>query len=128
MRKILLFLLPLAALIITMGGALVGCTGENKPSDTLDTVVIKPISPIDSTSSAKDILTATGKVIDGAMNSVFIEISEDSVVEFSYPQLDRNNSEVFYSWSLDDNITVSYVKTQRNGEDVDSVVSIRKAE
>ena len=62
------------------------------------------------------------------MNSVFIEIAQDSVVEFSYPQLDRNNSEVFYSWSLDDMITINYVKTQRNGEEVDSVISIKKAE
>ena len=62
------------------------------------------------------------------MNSVFIEIAPDSAVEFSYPQLNRNDEKVFYNWTIDDDITVSYVKTTRNGEEIDSVISIQKAQ
>ena len=135
MRKILLAILSLVIVSIATTGSLTSCNNETKHTDTLDTTVIAPIARIDSASadtaaqgSSDDVKRVTGKVVDGAMNSVFIEVAPDSSVEFSYSQLDRNNSEVFYNWSIDDKITVEYVETTRNGEQVDSVVSIQKAE
>ena len=104
------------------------CDNETKHSDTLpDTTIIKPqVSATDST--ADNAISVTGKVVDGAMNSVFLEVAPDSAVEFSYSELDRNNSDVFYNWSIDDEITIKYVRTTRDGEPVDSVISIQKAE
>jgi len=114
-------------LAIAVGGSLSGCTDEKKYSDSIDTTIINPVIKSDSDTTA-NVMSVTGKVTDGAMNSVFIEISPDSAQEFAYPQLDRNNSEVFYNWSIDDNITIKYVKTTRNGEEIDSVISIQKAD
>lgn len=124
MRKILLPALALIALTITIGGTLEGCTTETKHSDSLDTVVIPAKVATEPTDSDGNVQIVTGKVMDGAMNSVWVEVSPDSTIEFSYPELDRNNSDVFYNWSIDDNITVKYVKTANNG---DSVISIQKA-
>jgi len=127
MKKILLPISVLMTLAIAVGGSLSGCTDEKKYSDSIDTTIINPVIKSDSDTTA-NVMSVTGKVTDGAMNSVFIEISPDSAQEFAYPQLDRNNSEVFYNWSIDDNITIKYVKTTRNGEEIDSVISIQKAD
>lgn len=124
MKKILLPALALVAMAITIGGTLGGCTTETTHNDTLDTVVIPAKVAIAPADSDANIQTATGKVMDGAMNSVWVEVATDSTIEFSYPQLDRNNSDVFYNWSIDDIITVKYIKTANNG---DSVISIQKA-
>ena len=103
----------------------------NHADTLLDTTVITPESQVaDSTqdTTQADIKSVTGKVVDGAMNSVFVEVEPGNSIEFSYSQLDRNDSEVFYNWSIDDEITVKYVETNHDGEQVDSVVSIQKAE
>lgn len=125
MRKILLSALALVVASITIGTTLEGCSNETKHSDTLDTVVIPAKVVTEPADSNANVLTITGKVMDGAMNSVWVEVSPDSTIEFSYPQLDRNNSELFYNWSIDDKITIKYIKTATNG---DSVISIQKAE
>ncbi len=127
MRKILLAILSLV-IISTATSTFTSCTEEKKHTDTLlDTTVIMPQTPAPG-DSTEGTLTVTGKVVDGAMNSVFIEVQPDSAVEFSYPQLDRNDSEVFYNWSIDDEVTIKYVHTNRNDEEIDSVISIQKAE
>jgi hypothetical protein len=127
MRRILFSILALVVISIAATSTFTSCNNETKHSDTLpDTTVIGPqTTPADS---AGETLSVTGKVVDGAMNSVFIEVEPDSSVEFSYPQLDRNDSEVFYNWSIDDEVTIEYVHTMRNGEQIDSVISIQKAE
>ena len=123
MRKILLAILSLV-IVSTATSTFTSCTEEKKHTDTLlDTTVIMPQTPAPG-DSTEGTLTVTGKVVDGAMNSVFIEVQPDSAVEFSYPQLDRNDSEVFYNWSIDDEITVEYIEKPNNS---DSVVSIQKA-
>ena len=111
------------------------CKTEGNHADTLlDTTVIEPVAPavdsalVDSSATATDVKSVTGKVVDGAMNSVFVEVEPGNSIEFSYSQLDRNDSEVFYNWSIDDEITINYVEVERGGELVDSVVSIQKAE
>ena len=131
MRKILFPIFSIIIISIAATGTFTSCKQETQHSDTIDSTVIKPApiaTPGDSAGSNQDVLTVTGKVVDGAMNSVFIEVQPDSAVEFSYPQLDRNDSEVFYNWSIDDEVTIKYVHTNRNGEEIDSVISIQKAE
>lgn len=131
MRRILFPIFSIIIISIAATGTFTSCKQETQHSDTIDSTVIKPApiaTPGDSAGSNQDVLTVTGKVVDGAMNSVFIEIAPDSAVEFTYPQLNRNDEKVFYNWTIDDDITVSYVKTTRNGEEIDSVISIQKAQ
>ena len=131
MRKILLPIFILVVIAITMGTTS-SCTPESKHTDTLDSAVIKPtVDALADTAhegaKTTTALSVTGKVVDGAMNSVFVEVKPDSAVEFSYPQLDRNNPDVFYNWAIDDMITITYTKITRGNEEVDSVISIKKA-
>lgn len=127
MRKIILPILSVVALAIITGGVLDGCTTEGNHSDTIDTVVLQPKQLLDLGDST-DVMTVTGVVTDGAMNSVMVEVDDDSIMEFSYSELDRGNSDVYESWEIDDRITVSYVKTMHGDEEVDSVISIKKAD
>lgn len=137
MRKIILPIIALVIVSVATTTTFTSCKNETQHTDTLDTTVIAP-KPVkmaaDSDSinveNGKALITksVTGKVTDGAMNSVFVELAPDSTVEFSYPELNRNDSKVFYNWQIDDMITVTYVETTRNGEPLDSVVSIQKAQ
>lgn len=132
MKKILLAISSMLVMSIAFTSTFTSCKTEGNHADTLlDTTVITPESQVaDSThdTTQADVKSVTGKVVDGAMNSVFVEVEPGNSIEFSYSQLDRNNSEVFYNWSIDDEITVKYVETNHDGEQVDSVVSIQKAE
>jgi hypothetical protein len=83
---------------------------------------------MNNASDSSNVLSVTGTVTDGAMNSVMLQVEPDSIVEFSYSELDRSNSDVYESWEIDDRITISYVKTMNGDEEVDSVVSIKKAD
>ena len=58
----------------------------------------------------------TGVAIDGAMNSVYLKVGDDTI-EFNYPDLD---SEFRASWSINDTLTVRYYET----EDGDSVTEV----
>lgn len=135
MKKILLAISSMLLMSIAFTSTFTSCKTEGNHADTLlDTTVIEPVAPavdsalVDSSATATDVKSVTGKVVDGAMNSVFVEVEPGNAVEFSYSQLDRNNSDVFYNWSIDDEITINYVEVERGGELVDSVVSIQKAE
>lgn len=135
MKKILLAISSMLLMSIAFTSTFTSCKTEGNHADTLlDTTVIEPVAPavdsalVDSSATATDVKSVTGKVVDGAMNSVFVEIEPGKAEEFSYSQLDRNNSDVFYNWSIDDEITINYVEVERGGELVDSVVSIQKAE
>ena len=135
MKKILLAISSMLVMSIAFTSTFTSCKTEGNHADTLlDTTVIEPVAPavdsalVDSSATATGIKSVTGKVVDGAMNSVFVEVEPGNSIEFSYSQLDRNDSEVFYNWSIDDEITINYVEVERGGELVDSVVSIQKAE
>lgn len=135
MKKILLAISSMLLMSIAFTSTFTSCKTEGNHADTLlDTTVIEPVAPavdsalVDSSATATDVKSVTGKVVDGAMNSVFVEVEPGNSIEFSYSQLDRNDSEVFYNWSIDDEITINYVEVERGGELVDSVVSIQKAE
>ncbi len=127
MRKIFLPILAALALSAITGAVLEGCTSENNYSDSIDTVVLQP-KLMNNASDSSNVLSVTGTVTDGAMNSVMLQVEPDSIVEFSYSELDRSNSDVYESWEIDDRITISYVKTMNGDEEVDSVVSIKKAD
>ena len=146
MRNILLAIASLLVVSLATTNLLTSCKQPTKYVDSLDTTVITPKAETtqpsdslnndstapsaagDSTETNGNALTVTGKVIDGAMNSVSVEIEPGNSKEFSYSQLDRNNSEVYYNWEIDDKITVTYIETMSDGEPVDSVISIQKAQ
>lgn len=146
MRNILLAIASLLVVSLATTNLLTSCKQPTKYVDSLDTTVITPkaetaqpgdslnndssapMAAGDSTATNGNALTVTGKVIDGAMNSVSVEIEPGNSKEFSYSQLDRNNSEVYYNWEIDDKITVTYIETMSDGEPVDSVISIQKAQ
>ena len=88
------------------------CTGElqqdkqETDNDTVQTTIIDSAMQV------------TGVAIDGAMNSVYLKVGDDTV-EFTYPDLD---SEHKASWEIDDTITVRYYVTQ-NGDSVTDLIN-----
>ena len=82
------------------------------------------------TDSLQPVMTVTGEVVDGAKSQVTIKTDDGEFLDFSYEYLDHNDPDVFYRWSLDNNdhVTVKYVEVNRNGMELDSVISIQKAE
>ena len=70
------------------------------------------------TTSVDTALEVTGVAIDGAMNSVYLKVGDDTV-EFSYPDLD---SERRASWAINDTLTVRYYVTE-DGDIVTDVIN-----
>lgn len=64
----------------------------------------------------------TGVAIDGAMNSVYLKVGDDTI-EFSYPDLDSDHRA---SWEINDTLTVRYYVTE-NGDSVTEVVNESEA-
>ena len=60
----------------------------------------------------------TGIAVDGAMNSVYLKVGDDTI-EFSYPDLDTENRA---SWEINDTLTVRYVATE-SGDSVTKVIN-----
>ena len=136
MKNLLFTILVVAVFSAIVGTTTTGCSKEKKTTDTLDTAAIKPVKLLqdsDTTAASQpqqqQVLSATGEVVDGSKDQVSIKISQDSIADFTYENLDHNDPKVFYHWSLDNNdrITVRYIKVKQNGMDIDSVVSIQKA-
>ena len=102
MKKLLLIaFVAITAILIT------SCTGEANrvehqiaQTDTMEYVLQE----------------VTGVAVDGAMNSVYLEIGDDTV-EFSYPDLDGDHRD---SWAINDTLTVRYYETA----DGDSVIDV----
>ena len=63
-------------------------------------------------------LLASGIAVDGAMNSVYLLVGDDTV-EFSYPDLESDHRE---SWEVGDSLTVRYYVTE-NGDSVTDVIN-----
>ena len=104
MKKLLIAFGVLAA--ITM----MSCTGEVK----------QDVQPEEQTDSIEqpEVQEVTGVAVDGAMNSVYLKIGEDTV-EFSYPDLDGDHRD---SWSINDTLTVRYYETA-DGDSVTEVIN-----
>lgn len=60
----------------------------------------------------------TGIAVDGAMNSVYLKVGDDTVM-FSYPDIDSDHRA---SWDVGDTVTVRYYVTE-NGDSVTDVIS-----
>ena len=129
MRRILLPIFLIALLSAMSLVVLSGCAEEQKHSDTLDTTVIAPKKLMQETDTMPQVMSVTGEVVDGAKSQVTVKSDDGEFHDFSYEYLDHNDPEVFYRWSLDNNdhITVKYVEVNRNGMELDSVISIQKA-
>ena len=65
-----------------------------------------------------DIQTVTGVAVDGAMNSVYLKVGDDTV-EFTYPDLDNDHRA---AWDINDTLTVEFVQTQY-GDSVTQVIN-----
>ncbi len=104
MKKSILALSAFAA-ILTMS-----CTGqadkETQPVQLADTVEQVEVQEI------------TGVAVDGAMNSVYLKVSDDTI-EFSYPDLEGENRA---SWAINDTLTVRYITTA-DGDSVTAVIN-----
>lgn len=84
----------LSLLMVTlMLAGLWSCGNSENDSEATDSIV-------------NDTISATGIVIDGAMNSVIIVPDSGDTLYFSYPELDPESR---YGWSIGDTITVNYV-------------------
>jgi hypothetical protein len=104
MKKSILALSAFAA-ILTMS-----CTGqadkETQPVQLTDTVEQVEVQEI------------TGVAVDGAMNSVYLKVGDDTI-EFSYPDLEGENRA---SWAINDTLTVRYITTA-DGDSVTAVIN-----
>ena len=90
--------------------SMMSCTGEVK----------QDVQPEEQTDSIEqpEVQEVTGVAVDGAMNSVYLKIGEDTV-EFSYPDLESDHRD---SWSINDTLTVRYYETT-DGDSVTEVIN-----
>ena len=105
MKKTVLALSALAAI------AMMSCIGETENGEQTAAAVDTVEQAIDST------MQVTGVAIDGAMNSVYLKVGEDTI-EFTYPDLDADHRD---SWDINDTLTVQYYVTE-NGDSVTEVI------
>jgi hypothetical protein len=82
--------------------------------------VKQDVQPEEQTDSIEqpEVQEVTGVAVDGAMNSVYLKIGEDTV-EFSYPDLEGDHRD---SWSINDTLTVRYYETA-DGDSVTEVIN-----
>lgn len=68
--------------------------------------------------SVDSAIQVTGVAIDGAMNSVYLKVGDDTI-EFAYPDLEASHRD---SWDINDTLTVEYYETV-NGDSVTNIVN-----
>ena len=83
---------------------------EGQNSNLVDSVQVDSVTD----SLGKEV---TGIAVDGAMNSVYLKVGDDTVV-FSYPDIDSDRRA---SWDVGDTVTVRYYVTE-NGDSVTDVI------
>ena len=108
MKKLVLALSVISAL------SLCSCIGEGK-IDSQD-VVPEDSTLVDNDAQAQR--EVSGVAIDGAMNSVYLKVGDDTI-GFSYPNLDSDHRA---AWDVGDSITVRYYVTQ-DGDSVTDVIN-----
>ncbi len=90
---------PVFTWIALLALALVSCIGSQSGEAQQDE------APADSIEQEIDTaMQVTGVAIDGAMNSVYLKVGEDTI-EFTYPDLDTDHRD---SWDINDTLTVEY--------------------
>ena len=107
MKKSILALSAFAAILA------VSCTGQSDNNQQQDQLVDTIVQ-----AQVEEALEVTGVAVDGAMNSVYLKVGEDTI-EFSYPDLD---SEHRASWAINDTLTVRYFETEE-GDSVTAVIN-----
>ena len=105
MKKLLIAFGVLAAI------SMMSCTGEVKQD-------VQPAEEQTDSIEQPEVQEVTGVAVDGAMNSVYLKIGEDTV-EFSYPDLEGDHRD---SWSINDTLTVRYYETT-DGDSVTEVIN-----
>ena len=91
--------------------SVISCTGKAEkdvPDNDSDSIVIP-----DTTVTAKQV---TGVAIDGAMNSVYLKVGDDTL-DYSFPDLESENRAL---WDINDTLTIKYVVTEYG----DSVIEV----
>lgn len=88
------------------------CAGHDEQQET------KPdqIGTVDVQETAPDVKTVTGVAVDGAMNSVYLKVGDDTL-DYSFPDLESENRA---SWDINDTLTIKYVVTEYG----DSVIEV----
>ena len=104
--KKLVFAAGLLALSLT------ACVRDNQPNQD------EQLEPAEIEQLSDTLQEVTGVAIDGAMNSVYLKVGEDTI-EFTYPDLD---SEHRAAWSINDTLTVRYYETA-DGDSVTEVIN-----
>lgn len=92
--------------------SLFSCTGEAQRDNNQVVTDSVAVEQIDS------LTEVTGVAIDGAMNSVYLKVGEDTI-EFSYPDLDAEHRA---SWEINDTLTVRYYATE-SGDSVTQIIN-----
>lgn len=108
MKKLVLALGLMAAMFMF------SCTSEANHNDD----GTAPTDTVETTDSSTIVREVTGVAIDGAMNSVYLKVGDDTI-EFSYPDLE---SEHRASWEINDTLTVRYYATEA-GDSVTEVIN-----
>ena len=65
---------------------------------------------------APEVQSVTGVAVDGAMNSVYLKVGNDTL-DYSFPDLESENRA---SWDINDTLTIKYVETEYG----DSVIEV----
>ncbi len=106
MKKLVLLLAIFAVLFVT------SCVKETQqpPQDN----VLEETDTVQVDSA----VLVSGIAIDGAMNSVFLKVGDDTV-QFNYPDLDSDHRQ---SWEMGDSVTIRYYVTE-NGDSITDVIN-----
>jgi hypothetical protein len=105
MKKLLLAFGALFAI------SFVSCTGDSQQKT-------QELDENDSTEVVDSALLVSGIAVDGAMNSVYLKVGDDTV-EFSYPDLESDHRQ---SWEMGDSLTIRYYVTE-GGDSVTDVIN-----
>lgn len=92
--------------------ALTACI-DGSQSDSQDATTVDSLEQEIDTA-----MQVTGVAIDGAMNSVYLKVGDDTI-EFTYPDLDAIHRD---SWDINDTLTVQYFETE-NGDSVTNIIN-----
>ncbi len=90
------------------------CIGNDDGKQDTDTQTDQVVEKEDE----PEILSVTGVAVDGAMNSVYLKVGEDTL-DYSFPDLESENRD---SWDINDTLTVKYVETE-NGDSVIGLIN-----
>jgi hypothetical protein len=92
--------------------SLTACVRDNQSNQN------EQLEPAEIEQPTDTLQEVTGVAIDGAMNSVYLKVGDDTI-EFNYPDLDSDHRA---AWSINDTLTVRYYETA-DGDSVTEVIN-----